>query len=103
MESFLKLPRYAFNRQMLEDAPNEQGVYALFLEEELIYLGYAHRELTIRTCLLLHHDGSLGGCTKSATQYTWEITRWSAARLTEILLKFAKANGREPRCQVSAG
>lgn len=102
MEKFLKLPRYAFTHPMLQYAPNEQGVYALFRQGDMIYIGCARAGMTIRTCLLLHQDGSLGGCTIGATHYTWEITRWSSSRSTEILLQFHKANGREPRCQGAA-
>jgi hypothetical protein len=87
---------------MLQYAPNEQGVYALFRDGDPIYIGCARQGMTIRTCLLLHQDGSLGACTIGATHYTWEITRWSSSRWKEILLEFHKENGREPRCQSAA-
>jgi len=99
MRSFLARARYPFNRRMLEGAPEEHGVYALFEGDELIYVGSAQGEMTIKTCLLLHQDGAMGSCTMKATAYAWEITRWPSARSNEILAEFFALTRRDPRCQ----
>lgn len=99
MESFLSLPRYPFKRAMIEHAPDDAGVYALFDGEELIYLGNASDELSIRSSLLLHQDGALGPCTMKATTYTWEIARLPKLRARELLAQFRQARGSNPRCQ----
>jgi hypothetical protein len=99
MQSFLARARYPFNRRMLEGAPDEIGVYALFDSDELIYVGAAHGGMTIRACLLLHQDGALGACTMKATFYAWELTRWPSARSTEILAEYFRLTRKDPRCQ----
>jgi len=102
MPSFLSRTRYPFNRRMLEGAPDELGVYGLFLEDELIYVGAAHAGATIRTCLLLHQDGALGSCTMKATAYSWELTRQPGARSAEILAEYFRLTRKDPRCQGKA-
>ena len=99
MQSFLARTRYPFNRRMLEGAPDELGVYGLFQEDELIYVGAAHGGMTIRTCLLLHQDGALGACTMKATAYAWELSRQPSARSTEILAEYLRLRRKDPRCQ----
>ena len=99
MQKFLALPRYPFNRLIIEDAPEHAGVYGLFEGEELIYLGVGH---SIRDCLRRHQDGALGECTMNATRYTWEITVWPAFRESEILAGFQQQIGVVPRCQGKA-
>jgi hypothetical protein len=103
MQNFLARARYPFNRRMLEGAPDESGVYALFEDDELVYVGAAHDGMTIRACLLLHQDGSGGACTSKATAYAWEITRWANARSTEILADFFRLTRKDPRCQSKPG
>lgn len=104
MESFLKLPRYAFTRAMLEHAPEESGVYGLFDGHELIYIGKTTtgERASLKALLLLHQDGALGECTMRATTYTWEISFTPEARETELLARFHQGNRRAPRCQHKA-
>lgn len=99
MERFLKLPRYPFTRAMIEYAPETHGVYGLFEGEGIIYIGKAVSGMMIKSCLLLHQDGSFGECTRKATAYTWEIVGWPSARETELLAAFFKAYAHDPRCQ----
>lgn len=103
MERFFALPRYPFLRAILENAPEEPGIYGLFDGQELVYIGRAmSREQSIKHCLLLHQDGARGLCTMKATHYTWEITRWVAARETEVLSAFNRQHRRDPRCNEKA-
>ena len=99
MQKFLALPRYPFNRIIIEDAPEQSGIYGLFEGDELIYIGAAD---SIRDCLRRHQDGALGVCTLKATRYTWEISVWPAFRESEVLSAFQERIGVGPRCQGKA-
>ena len=63
-------PRYAFNATMVSGAPPDQGVFALWEGDELIYYGRAH---SIHSRLLAHLQGE-EACTARATHYGWEIS-----------------------------
>ena len=94
------MKRYPFTRPIIEYAPHDEGgVYVLWDGDEVIYIGRTGNAHTIRTCLVEHVEGVRGGCTRTATHYSWEITIWDAARETELLALFARENRRDPRCQ----
>lgn len=94
------MKRYAFTRPIVEYAPNDVGgVYVLWQDNEVIYIGRTGASTNIRACLLEHLEGARGNCTKVATHYSWEITIWDSARETELLSLFMRQNRRDPRCQ----
>ena len=94
------MKRYPFTRPIIEYAPYDvAGVYLLWEGDEVIYIGRTGTSTNIRACLLEHLDGIRGGCTSTATHYSWEITLWDSARETELLALFARENRRDPRCQ----
>jgi hypothetical protein len=66
--------RYRFTPSMVEGAPDDPGVYALWENEELIYYGRASASSTIQFALFEHLSGRAGPCTGRATHYGWEIT-----------------------------
>ena len=91
--------RYRFTRSMVEGAPAERGVYALWENEELIYYGRASSSvITIQFALLEHLAGRAGACTGRATHYGWEITFDPVAREAELLAEYKVAFKRLPRC-----
>ena len=90
--------RWPFTPAMLEYAPEDPGVYVLWDGEEIVYIGRAHGAENVRTCLLAHHAGSLGECTKKATHYSWAISMWPSAMETELFAEFRKRFMRDPRC-----
>lgn len=91
--------RYRFTRNMVEGAPAEPGVYALWQDEELIYYGRAAGgALTLQHALLEHLMGRAGPCTREATHYGWEISLYPVAREAELLAEYKSANRRLPRC-----
>ena len=91
--------RYRFTRSMVEGAPAERGVYALWENEELIYYGRASSSaITIQFALLEHLAGRAGPCTGRATHYGWEITFDPVAREAELLAEYKAAFKRLPRC-----
>ena len=95
--------RYRFTRSMVEGAPADPGVYALWENEELIYYGRASSSaITIQFALLEHLAGRAGPCTERATHYGWEITFDPVAREAELLAEYRAAFKRLPRCNEAA-
>lgn len=91
--------RYRFTRTMVEGAPTEPGVYALWQDEELIYYGRAAGgALNLQQALLEHLVGRAGPCTREATHYGWEISLYPVAREAELLAEYKAAHRRLPRC-----
>ena len=99
MDAFLKLARYSFVTASIDYAPHRQGVYGLFDLDDLIYIGGTNDlHETIRACLTNHAAGAHGECTKNATRYTWEVTRFAGDRIRELLAQFSERHRRNPRC-----
>jgi hypothetical protein len=79
--------RYQFTRIVLQGAPDEPGVYALWEGEELVYYGRG----VVRTSLLAHLNRT------RATHYSWEVCPDPATREAELLQEFERTYGRPPR------
>ena len=91
--------RYRFTRSMVEGAPADPGVYALWEADELIYYGRASGSLkSIQFALLQHLSGRAGPCTHCATHYGWEISLDPVGREAELLAEYKAAFNRLPRC-----
>lgn len=91
-------PRYTYTRFIAEGAPETRGLYALWKEEELVYLGLAASGATIRSLLLEHLAGTRFPSAAGATHYSWELSLQPAARELELLREFRRQFGRLPRC-----
>lgn len=96
-------PRYKYTRFIAEGAPDTAGLYALWEEGELVYLGRASSGSTIRACLLEHLAGNVCPCAADATHYSWELSLQPDAREAQLLQEFRKEFGRLPRCNADAG
>jgi len=95
-------PRYAFTAVMVQGAPPDPGVLALWEKEELICYGRAQGEgTTIQSCLRKHLEGA-DRCTARATHYGWEISSNPRAREAELLREYETSHGRLPRCNARA-
>ena len=90
--------RYRFTRLVIAGAPDEQGIYALWDGEEVIYYGRG----AIRTRLLDHFYGSVDEPTRRATHYGWELCADPAAREAELLAEYRRVFGRAPRLNAAA-
>jgi hypothetical protein len=99
LDRFLALPRYPFTRAIIENAPEESGLYGLFDGDDFIFLGKTGAMASIKSCLLWHLVGAGGECTAKAKTYTWELSFSPAARELEILARYVQTLGRKPRCQ----
>jgi hypothetical protein len=96
--------RYRFTSNMVEGAPADPGVYALWEGEELIYYGRASGNvISIQLALFEHLRGRTGACTQRATHYGWEISLDPVAREAELLAEYKAAHNRLPRCNQGRG
>ena len=92
-------PLYRFTAAIVEGAPENAGVYALWQEAEMIYLGHA---ASIKAALLGHLQRDPPDCTGGATHYSWELSLQPAVREADLLEAFRKRHGRLPRCNKAA-
>ena len=92
---------YPITQKNLNAVPKQAGVYALYEEEELIYIGKA--ESGIRTRLQRHVSGEEGQCTQAATHYWREACSNPEVRETELLNSYLTKHGRLPRCNERIG
>ena len=84
--------RYKFTRMVLQGAPEEPGVYALWDGDELVYYGRAlGAGTTIRSRLFSHLEST------NATHYSWEVCADPAMREAELLREYERLYGRPPR------
>ena len=82
----LASPTYPFNESVIAGAPDDPGLYAIYIAEHLLYIGLASGGAgeTIRARLLRHVEGGLRPSV--ATHYKWEISSHPDRRLEELLL-----------------
>jgi hypothetical protein len=97
----IRNPQYRLTRAMVDGAPHEAGIFALWEGEELIYVGRASPGATIRQRLEEHLERKCA-CTQRATHYTWELSLRPATREVEILQEFMGKFGRMPKCNADA-
>ena len=93
--------RYPFTRKMLDGAPKDMGVYALWRGPQLIYVGRAlGGASTISSCLDEHMSGNRCDCSRQATHYSWEIVLQPMVRELELLQEQKAAAGELPPCNL---
>jgi hypothetical protein len=92
-------PLYRFTNVIVQGAPNNAGLYALWQDGDLIYVG---RAVSIRERLLEHLQGRGCPCAEQATHYSWELALRPATREVELLETFKQRHGRLPRCNEDA-
>jgi hypothetical protein len=89
---------------MVEGAPADPGVYALWESDELIYYGRASGTvISIQLALLEHLAGRANPCTQRASHYGWEICLDPVAREAELLAEYKSTFKRLPRCNQGGG
>jgi hypothetical protein len=91
-------PLYRFSAVIIQGAPDNPGVYALWQDGEMIYLG---RAASIRQSLTAHLERP-DPCVRPSTHYSWELALSPEAREAEILAHFRQRHGRLPRCNRQA-
>lgn len=90
---------YAFTEDNVNKAPENHGVYELYRDGALTYIGRASGNgVTIRTRLQSHRRGDEGSCTEVATDYKREVCDSPVGREKELLEEYKRANGHLPPC-----
>ncbi len=90
---------YAFIDANLNRVPNEAGVYALYQNGTLVFIGRAQGgDVTIRSRLKDHMAGREGPCTQTVTHYKREVAANPVQRERELMDEYYQANRRLPRC-----
>jgi excinuclease UvrABC nuclease subunit len=88
--------RIAFLQANIDNAPDEPGVYVLYVGGHLIY--YGSTEKSIRSRLSDHLSGREGNCTAVSTVYGCEISLNPLRRERELLAEYKTAYGLVPHC-----
>lgn len=95
---------YPFTKACVDYAPAEHGIYVLYDDSEMIYIGAASGYgVTIRSRLQRHLAGSEGYCTKAATGYEWIISSNPLALEERMLRNYKAKFGQLPRCNERIG
>ena len=90
---------YKFSKENVDKAPTKSGVYALYKNGTLIYIGRSKGDTTtIRSRLQDHYAGRDGRCTQSADQYRREPCTNPVTRERELLEEYKRKNGTLPKC-----
>ncbi len=83
----------------LESLPEQSGVFTLYEEGQLIFIGRADGSgHTIRSVVSDHKEGRIGSCTQQFDHYTREATTNVALRYRELLQRHARKYHRFPKC-----
>lgn len=89
--------RWRLTPTLVKYAPDDPGVYMLWENDEVIYIGHAKRGFGLRKALAEHMEGRVE-CTRRATHYSWEITLIPEQRERRILADYYEAQRSFPRC-----
>ena len=88
----IRSPRWLFAATLVVNAPETPGVFELWENDEVVYVGETRQpDESLRASLLaqmrVHH----------ATHFAWEITYRPGRRARELLEEYVAANRRLPR------
>ena len=77
---------------MIEAATESTGVYALYRQQEVLYIGWAKN---VKEALFAHLLGSVRSL-RAITHYWWDICDDCEARANELLAEHQERHGRLP-------
>lgn len=89
--------KWPFLEYSVKAAPLDQGVFGLWRDNELLFIGSTNRPHSLRMCLLEHFNGQHGEESRTADHYSWEVAENPDKRKTEVLSDYQRANGRLPK------
>ena len=96
--------RYPFVEAFINTAPADPGVYVLWRNNAVIYIGRAEGGLeTIQSRLEEHFQGRVCSCSRQATHYSWEISLRCKTREAELLESSLVQFGQAPTCNLHIG
>jgi hypothetical protein len=91
---------WPFTEAAIDISPTAPGVYRLYRNGRLIYIGLALNGAGIRRELESHRQGAHGSCTQGATAFLCEIAADPLATYRRYLdMHRARYAGRLPPCQ----
>lgn len=90
-------PLLAFTRSNVELVPHVQGIYCLYADARLVYIGSTSLESTsLRTRLLRHLDGLAESGTEQATHFAIEVTDEPVEKRWLLLNAYFRNHGAAP-------
>jgi hypothetical protein len=95
--------RFKFTKQNVDGSPNVGGVYALYISDELVYIGRALGVTTTIRSRLQDHLAGREGATSRATSYRREACRNPKTREKELLEEYEALHGKLPRYNERVG
>ena len=84
---------WLFAGPAIDVSPTEPGVYLLYRDGRLIYIGVAVNGASIRQELARHLGGARGDCTREATAFAYELTPDPRARYRRYLSMHRERHG----------
>jgi hypothetical protein len=89
--------KWLFVAALVFISPETPGVFELWDDEELIYVGSTRRpQESIRNCLIRHLSEE-GASEHPPTHFSWEVSYHASDRRHELLAQFEALNKRAPR------
>ncbi len=86
------------NRTNLDSLPNSPGVFTLYKDGELIFIGYADgASNTIKSRIMDHKEGREVPLTQQFDHYTREVTPNVVVRYRELMHQYAHKHHRWPK------
>jgi len=89
--------RWPLTSSLVADAPDEPGVFAVWENDELVYIGHAKRRTGLRAALTEHLQDRVP-CTREATHYAWRISLNPEKTERDVLADYYRERGMLPRC-----
>lgn len=90
--------KYPFVETYVRHAPADRGVYILWKQNVVLYVGRTARDSTLRSRLADHFHGCVCRCSQDATHYGWEIVPSPELREAELLAEIKTTTGEWPFC-----
>lgn len=95
---------WPFSEPAIDVCPAAPGVYFLYRDGRLVYIGLAVNGAGIREALESHRRGAYGECTRAATSFIYQITDNPRALYLRCLEAHRERyGGRLPSCQQGLG
>jgi hypothetical protein len=88
--------RSPFNAEEIQNVPEESGIYCLFQEQDLVYVGRTAPRSTLKRELEHALRLSMADEEMEATHFDFEPTKTPKTRATEELRSFYETFGRLP-------
>jgi hypothetical protein len=93
----LSTTKFELSQQTIEIVPQLAGIYALWCEDEVIYIGFADETVGLRSQIMQHYRGT-PECVACATHFQCDFCVECRPTAKEMMSRFVAKHGRSPRC-----